>query len=366
MAKLHKEDFQAVDIAAIASPVTKWPITVMEPAPGAAARSSRRSTLMRSGRPGPVLIDLPLDVQLAEIEFDIDTYEPLPVYRPAATRGAGREGARPAGRRRAAADRGRRRHHQRRRRRPAGRARRAAGGAGRADADGLGCDPGRPPADGRHGRDPDVHRYGNATLLASDFVLGIGNRWANRHTGGLDAYRAGASSSTSTSSRPRSGGSSRRTTASCPTPGRAGAARRGRRGERAAGCCRPQRLGRRSAASASATLQRRTDFDDVPIKPQRVYEEMNRAFGRDVRYVTAIGLSQIAGAQFLHVYRPRHWIDAGQAGPLGWAVPAALGVRRRRPGRDRGRAVRRLRLPVPDRGAGGRRPVQHARTCTWW
>jgi tartronate-semialdehyde synthase len=28
----------------------------------------------------------------------------------------------------------------------------------------------------------------------------------------------------------------------------------------------------------------------------------------------------------LHVYRPRHWINAGQAGPLGWTVPAALGV----------------------------------------
>ena len=38
------------------------------------------------GRPGPVLIDLPFDVQMAEIEFDIDTYEPLPVYKPAATR----------------------------------------------------------------------------------------------------------------------------------------------------------------------------------------------------------------------------------------------------------------------------------------
>ena len=35
------------------------------------------------------------------------------------------------------------------------------------------------------------HRYGNATMLASDFVLGIGNRWANRHTGGLDVYRGG-------------------------------------------------------------------------------------------------------------------------------------------------------------------------------
>ena len=42
--------------------------------------------LMRSGRPGPVLIDLPIDVQMAEIEFDDETYEPLPVYKPAATR----------------------------------------------------------------------------------------------------------------------------------------------------------------------------------------------------------------------------------------------------------------------------------------
>jgi tartronate-semialdehyde synthase len=64
----------------------------------------------------------------------------------------------------------------------------------------------------------------------------------------------------------------------------------------------------------------------VPIKPQRVYQEMNKAFGRDTRYVSNIGLAQIAGTQFLHVYRPRGWIDAGQAGPLGWTVPAALGV----------------------------------------
>ena len=64
----------------------------------------------------------------------------------------------------------------------------------------------------------------------------------------------------------------------------------------------------------------------MPIKPQRVYEEMNRAFGPETRYVSTIGLSQIAAAQFLHVYRPRHWINAGQAGPLGWTTPAALGV----------------------------------------
>ena len=72
----------------------------------------------------------------------------------------------------------------------------------------------------------------------------------------------------------------------------------------------------------------------MPLKPQRVYEEMNKAFGRDTTYVTTIGLSQIAGAQFLHVYKPRNWINCGQAGPLGWTLPAALGVRAADPDAD--------------------------------
>jgi tartronate-semialdehyde synthase len=53
---------------------------------------------------------------------------------------------------------------------------------------------------------------------------------------------------------------------------------------------------------------------------------MNKVFPRDTIYVTTIGLSQIAGAQFLNVYGPRQWINCGQAGPLGWTIPAALGV----------------------------------------
>ena len=61
---------------------------------------------------------------------------------------------------------------------------------------------------------------------------------------------------------------------------------------------------------------------------------MNRAFGRDACYVTTIGLSQIAAAQFLHVYHPRHWINCGQAGPLGWTIPAALGVVKAMPGKE--------------------------------
>src|SRR5690348_15097748 len=75
VARLHKEDFQAVDITAIARPLAKMAMTVLEPAqvPGAFQQAFH---LMRSGRPGPVLIDLPFDVQLAEIDFDPDTYQP--------------------------------------------------------------------------------------------------------------------------------------------------------------------------------------------------------------------------------------------------------------------------------------------------
>src|SRR5215217_3468674 len=84
-ARLYKEDFQAVDIESISKPVTKWSTTVREPAQVPRA-FQQAFHLMRSGRPGPVLIDMPFDVQMAEIEFDIDAYEPLPVYKPKATR----------------------------------------------------------------------------------------------------------------------------------------------------------------------------------------------------------------------------------------------------------------------------------------
>src|SRR3954465_4942410 len=68
-ARLHKEDFQAVDIESIAKPVTKWAVRWYEPA--LAPRVSRPPFHgMRAGRPGPVLIDMPHRVQLAETEFD--------------------------------------------------------------------------------------------------------------------------------------------------------------------------------------------------------------------------------------------------------------------------------------------------------
>jgi tartronate-semialdehyde synthase len=79
-------------------------------------------------------------------------------------------------------------------------------------------------------------------------------------------------------------------------------------------------------AERKELMLRKSDYKERPIKPMRVYQEMNKVFPRDTIYVSTIGLSQIAAAQFLHVYGPRQWINCGQAGPLGWTIPAALGV----------------------------------------
>ncbi|MEV6192475.1 glyoxylate carboligase [Streptomyces sp. NPDC051920] len=331
-AVIHKEDFQAVDIASIARPVTKMAVTVLEAAqvPGVLQQAFH---LMRSGRPGPVLVDLPIDVQLTEIEFDPETYEPLRTYKPAATRAQIEKalGLLNASERPLIV---------------------AGGGVINADAAELLVEfaelTGTPvvPTLMGWGVLPDdhelnagmvglqtSHRYGNATFLESDFVLGIGNRWANRHTGDLGVYTAGRTF-VHVDIEPTQLGR-----IFAPDFGIASDARaalelfvEAARELKAAG-----RLPDRSAWAASAqekraTLQRRTHFDDIPIKPQRVYEEMNKAFGPETRYVSTIGLSQIAGAQMLHVYRPRHWINCGQAGPLGWTVPAALGVAKADPG----------------------------------
>jgi tartronate-semialdehyde synthase len=326
-ARLYKEDFQAVDIESIAKPVTKWAVTVREPAqvPGTFQQAFH---LMRSGRPGPVLIDLPVDVQMAEIEFDPETYAPLPAYKPAATRAQAEKAIAML-------------QHAERPLLVAG------GGVLNADAADLLVEfaelTGVPviPTLMAWGAIPDdhplmagmcglqtSHRYGNATMLASDFVLGIGNRWANRHTGSVEVYTKGRKF-VHVDIEPTQIGR-----VFAPDFGIVSDAKAAlqlfvdvARELKVAGRLKDRTAWAADCLERKQTMQRRTDYEQVPMKPQRVYQGMNRAFGRDTTYVTTIGLSQIAGAQHLHVYNARNWINCGQAGPLGWTVPAALGVR---------------------------------------
>jgi glyoxylate carboligase len=83
---LHKEAFQAVDIVEIAKPVTKWAVQVKEW--GQLTWTFREAfRIAREGRPGPVLVDLPLDVTKegmeTEIEFDPRRGGSLVVEKPA-------------------------------------------------------------------------------------------------------------------------------------------------------------------------------------------------------------------------------------------------------------------------------------------
>jgi tartronate-semialdehyde synthase len=325
-ARLYKEDFQAVDIETISKPVTKMSVTVREP--GLVPRVFQQAFhVMRSGRPGPVLIDLPIDVQLAEIEFDIDTYEPLPVYKPAASRKqiekaldmlmSAKKPLIVAG-----------------------------GGIINADADALLVEfaeltgiPVIPTLMG-WGTIPDdhslmagmvglqtSHRYGNATMLASDLVLGIGNRWANRHTGSIDVYCKDRKF-IHVDIEPTQIGR-----VFNPDYGIVSDAKAAlelfvevAKEWKAKGKLTNYSEWVERCQERKSLMHRKTNFDNVPIKPQRVYQEMNSVFGRDTVYVSTIGLSQIAGGQFLHVYGARQWINCGQAGPLGWTIPAALGA----------------------------------------
>ncbi|MBC8725530.1 tartronate-semialdehyde synthase [Paraburkholderia sp. MM5496-R1] len=326
-ARLYKEDFQAVDIESIAKPVTKWAVTVREPA--LVPRVFQQAFhLMRSGRPGPVLVDLPIDVQLAEIEFDIDTYEPLPVYKPKATRKqieAALTLLNDADKPLIV----------------------SGGGVLNAVAEDLlvkfaetlgvpviptlmswGAIPDDHPLMAGMVGLQTSHRYGNATMLASDFVLGIGNRWANRHTGSVDVYTKGRKF-VHVDIEPTQIGR-----VFGPDLGIVSDAKAALElfvevasEWKAAGKLKDRAAWVADCQQRKRTMLRKTHFDNVPMKPQRVYEEMNQVFGRDTCYVSTIGLSQIAAAQFLHVYKARNWINCGQAGPLGWTIPAALGVR---------------------------------------
>lgn len=332
-AKLHKEDFQAVDIESIAKPVTKWAVTVREPAlvPMVFQQAFH---VMRSGRPGPVLIDMPVDVQLGEVEFDIDTYEPLPVYKPAATR----KQIDKAMAMLASAE------------RPL-----IVAGGGIINADaceelvrfaeltgipviptlmGWGAIPDDHPLMAGMVGLQTSHRYGNATFLESDFVLGIGNRWANRHTGSVETYTKGRRF-IHVDIEPTQIGRVFAPDFGIVSDAKAALALFVQAAAEAkeAGTLPDRTAWADSCLHRKRTMLRRTHYDAVPLKPQRVFQEMNAQFDRDTCYVTTIGNSQIMGAQMLHVYEPRNWINCGQAGPLGWTLPAALGVRAADPDR---------------------------------
>jgi tartronate-semialdehyde synthase len=328
-AVLHKEAFQAVDIVEIAKPVTKWAVQVKESAqlPWVFRKAFQ---VAREGRPGPVLIDLPVDVQRGEIEYLEKLDEPLPVTRPAPT----------AGRVKHAVD----------MLLSAKRPLILAGGGviiSEASKELLALAehlqvPVSPTLMGK-GAIPEDHplyagivgiqtqqRFANQIFLESDLVLAVGARFADRHTGALDVYR-GKRRFIQVDIEPTQIGRVFE-----PDLGIVGDARTVLGAMHEEARKRQPPSGRPGpwvdkVQELKQALLRRMDFDTVPVKPARVFKEINEFFDRDTIFVTAIGLYQIWSGQFQTTYKPRHYLVCGQAGPLGWEVPACIGVKLGRP-----------------------------------
>src|SRR5215203_4560115 len=328
---LHKEAFQAIDIVEIAKPVTKWAVQVREPAQLVwTFREAFR--IAQEGRPGPVLIDLPLDVQTSELQVDFDPARGGPLHfeapepRPRAVRQAVEmilEAERPV-------------------LMPGGGVIIAEAAEELVELAEYLQVPVSPTYMGK-GAIPEDHplymgivgiqtnqRYANALFLESDLIVGIGNRWAERHTGDLDVYR-GDRKFLHIHIDPRQLGRVFPPDLAVPSDAKLALQAMLETARDITPEREPEAWVER-VDELRSTLLRKMDFDDVPVKPQRVYKEMNEFFDEDTIFVTAIGLYQIWSGQFQKTYKPRHYLCCGQAGPLGWEVPACIGVKLGMPG----------------------------------
>jgi tartronate-semialdehyde synthase len=319
-----KEGFQALDITEVARPVCKRTFYVREPGqvPWVFREAFRTA---KEGRPGPVLIDLPIDVQRGEIEYDPDIESCLPIQKPGPDF---RKIERAVDMLLTA-------------KKPilligGGVLSSGACSEFRQLAEHLGI-----PVVGTgmaKGGFPSSHPLyagevgiqanslaANKVFLDSDLVLGIGCRFADRHTGNLEVYTRGRQfihididpiqisrifpSHLGIVSDAKLALQALLEAARIATPSREA-------DERA------QRI-----RDLRKELARRTDYDQIPIKPQRVLGEINEFFDDNTVFVTCIGLNQIWSGQLQRIEKPGHYHHAGGAGPLGWDLPAAIGIK---------------------------------------
>ena len=68
------------------------------------------------------------------------------------------------------------------------------------------------------------------------------------------------------------------------------------------------------------------DHDSAVIKPQAVIEALYKATGGDAYITSDVGQHQMWAAQFYAFDKPRRWINSGGLGTMGFGMPAAMGV----------------------------------------
>ena len=324
--------FQEADIQGITMPVVKhsWLVSDVRDLPQTFREAFH---IARTGRPGPVLIDVPKDVQLASFEFTYPRQVDIPGYRPS-------------------------KHGHPRQVITAAEAIVAAerpvlyvgGGAVSAGVD---------PADllrvaeavqmpvvttlMAKGVVPDSHplclglpgmhgsKAANWALNRCDLLVACGSRFDDRVTGKLDTFAPGAKV-VHMDVDPAEIDKNRH--AEIPIVGSL---------EHVVPKLAEALESRASGPAASALewvetirgWQAEHPFRyrrGEPLKPEYVIERLrDLTEGQDVIWTTGVGQHQMWAAQYLRVDRPRRFITSGGLGTMGFGVPAAIGAKVGRP-----------------------------------
>ncbi|HYV14787.1 MAG TPA: biosynthetic-type acetolactate synthase large subunit [Conexibacter sp.] len=327
---IGSDAFQECDIVGVTVPLVKhsWLVLDVEELAGVLRDAFH---VARSGRPGPVLVDVPRDVQEAEVDFALPAPRDLPGWSPpaavdeAAVAAVARavEGAE----------------------RPV---LYAGGGVVNADASGelvaLAERAGIPVVTTlmAKGAIPESHalflgwpgmhgaRWANLALNRADLVLAVGARFDDRVTGRLADFAPGATVAHFDIDAYEID-KVRHADLSVLGPLREALAQTRLR-LRAAPRTEPW-LAQLRAWREQHPL--RYDTRAQTLKPQRVLERLDEVMRRragDVIWATGVGQHQMWAMQYLGCERPRSFLTSGGHGTMGYGVPAAIGARAARPG----------------------------------
>jgi acetolactate synthase-1/2/3 large subunit len=324
---LGTDGFQEADTIGITLPIVKHSFMIQHPTE--IPRTLHEAFhIARTGRPGPVVVDIPTDLSRADIDYEPVTEVHLPGYQP--TKEGNQKQIRIAAKALAGA------------RRPV-----IYGGGGIILADagpelvelvmsdklpvtltlnGLGAFPA--PHEqwlgmlGMHGT-----RAANYAMDEADLIVAIGARFDDRITGKLSEF-APRAKFVHIDVDPAE--ISKNVPAHIPIVGDAKNILPRLTAELRALEPDPHRLDawwERIETWRRQHPLRYDDSEDTEIKPQRAVEAIYEATGGDAIVTTDVGQHQMWTAQYFHFPRPRTWINSGGLGTMGFGLPAAMGAK---------------------------------------